>query len=122
MSTWPQANAKVYLWNSGILGLLFRYIFYADETRVQAKIINYFLRNANPLIVNYGKMLIESFLPLDFAQVSTDKASVAVQPEFGSAPRARGASMTRKNHYINFHGDEFEEQNAFGKSCNLYHF
>ena len=116
ISTWPQANITEYLWNSGILGLLFRYIFYTNEIRAQVKVINYFLWNTNQNIINYGKILIDSFLPLDFSQVSVTKSSPAIQPEFGSAPRQRGTSMTRKNHYINLHGDEFEEKSVFTRS------
>ena len=112
ISTWQNVNTEKYLWNSGLLGLLFRYIFYVDDVRIQVKVIHYFLWNTNQNIVKYGSMLINSFLPLDFSQVSSPKSAVAVQPEFGSGPRQRGTSMTRKNHYINLHGDEFEEKST----------
>jgi hypothetical protein len=69
LSNREDVDVTEYLWNTGLLGLLLRAVFQTDHLRSQGLIVNYLLWNSVPQVANYGKDLINRFLPLDFTKV-----------------------------------------------------
>jgi hypothetical protein len=107
-----EGDVHIHLWGTGILGLLLRYIFRTDDINTQRSIIVFLLCNSNESVNVYGKKLVSKFLPLDFKKLlSTSKV---LENDADKSPKRR--QTTRKPNYINFHGNEFEEEQNNHKS------
>lgn len=113
----PEGDAKAHLWNTGILGLLLRYIFRTNDLIAQRSIILFLLWNSNESVKEYGVKLISKFLPLDFKNLLTTNNVSVIDAD--KSPKRR--QTLRKANYINLHGNEFEEaQNTHKSGMSLF--
>lgn len=112
-----EVDVKSYLWDTGLLGLLIRHIYHTEEIRAQVMIVNFLLCNSDEEVVKYGKLLVKKYLPLDFSELFLSE-NISFIEDRESLVRQRGSTL-RTNHYINLHGQEFEEKQEIQKTGNL---
>ena len=108
------ADFTQYLWDTNILMHIVKLVYTMDNVRPKALIVEFLITNSNKNMRSLGEAIIKNYIPLDFYNIMQDRNQNSLKRE-RSDLSSRSVSV-RKSNYINFHGQEFDENQEFVKS------
>ena len=88
-------------------------VYTMENLRPRASIVEFLITNPNKHMQSLGEAIVRNYIPLDFEKIMTSRNKTSLTRE-RSDLSAR--SSVRKTNYINFHGQEFDENQNFTKS------